>query len=86
MPVGVDEDAGVPAPDRGSSRTSDGAACALRFGQHRVDLSGRTDVVGQCHATPAATIGHDRVVGQLVAAPQRHDHPSGLEEDDLTIR
>jgi hypothetical protein len=30
-----------------------------------------------------ATVLDDRVLGELVAAPERHDHAARLEEDDV---
>ena len=42
----------------------------------------RSDVVGECHAAPAARIADTAVVRELRAIPQRDDHAARLEEHD----
>ena len=40
----------------------------------------------QRDAAPAARVLDAAVLRELIAAPERHDHPSRLEEDDVVVR
>src|SRR2546429_2276654 len=86
MTVRVDEDARVAAPERLRPAPRDRRAGGLCFGQNRVDLSRRTGVVRKRDPAPAAGVLDDRVLRELVAPPERHDHAAGLEEDDVVRR
>src|SRR2546429_3423542 len=86
MTVRVDEDAGVAAPERLRPAPRDRRAGGLCFGQNRVDLSRRTGFVRKRDPAPAAGVLDDRVLGKLLAAPERDDHAARLEEDDVVGR
>ena len=75
MAVGVDEDAGVAAPERLGAVAWDRGARRLGLGDDRIDLGGRADVVRQRDAAPAARVLDAAVLRQLIAAPERDDHP-----------
>src|SRR5215212_4439853 len=81
--VGIDEDARVPAPEGGRPRTGDGGPREPGLGEHRVNLLGRANVVGERHPAPAAGVGDAAVPGELPAVPQRQDEPGCLEEGDV---
>src|SRR3954470_22845684 len=53
--------------------------------QHRGDLLGGGDVVGEGDTAPAARILDGGVLGERRAAPQREDHATALEEDHAVL-
>src|SRR6185369_5632184 len=85
MAVGVDEDAGVAAVEGVGGLTPDGGAGRARLFDHLVHLVVGAGVVGEGDPAPAAVVGDRAVVGELVAAPQRNDHPARPEEDHVVI-
>src|SRR4051794_18863077 len=83
MALGIDEDPGVAPVERVSRLAADLGAGPPSLLDHRIDLAGRADVVGERHAAPAARVLDAAVLGELVSAPQREDETAGLEEDDV---
>src|SRR5205085_10996762 len=73
------------APERRRAFARDPRTCSARLLDHRVDLGGRSHVVRERHATPAAAVLDAAVLRQLVASPQRDHHAAGLEEDDAEL-
>ena len=71
MPVRIGEDAGVAAPERLGSRTSDLRAGGRRRSQDRVDLVRGPNVVRKRDATPAAS-GEQHGISARTAACGRH--------------
>src|SRR5581483_1814029 len=83
VPVGVEEDAGVPAPERRAGGAGDRRAGRLRLAEHGVDLLLRARVVREGDATPAAGVPDGAVLGERGAAPEGEDGAARLEEDDV---
>ncbi len=86
MPVRVDEDPGIAAPEGLRAAAPDRRPCRLGFGQNGIYFGRRANVVRERDTTPAASIGHGGVLGELLPAPERDDHAPGLEEDDVVLR
>ena len=83
--VRVRERERVAAPERLPGLASDRATrCSDLLGS-RVRLLRRADVESQREARCAARVGHARVLGELGAIPERHDHPARLEENDVVL-
>jgi hypothetical protein len=68
------------------ARSADRRPRGLGLTQDGVDLLGRTDIVRERDAAPAAGVLDAAVRGELVAAPEADDDPAGLEEDDVVVR
>ena len=73
-------------PRTSPPRPEDRRAGRLRLGEHRVDLLRRARVVRERDPAPAAVVLDAGVLRELLAAPERDDHPAGLEEDDVVVR
>src|SRR5581483_4534257 len=74
------------APEGRRAPADDRAAGRLGLGEHRVDLLRRAGVVGERDRAPAARVLDDRVLRELLAAPERDHDPAALEEDDVVRR
>src|SRR5262245_45317342 len=86
MALGVDEGAGVTAPERLCAGAGDRSAGGGGLREHRDDLARRADVGGEGDPSPAAGVLDTRVLGQAFPRPERDDHPTALEEDDVVGR
>src|SRR5436190_11117362 len=81
----VDEHCRVAAPEGLARFACDPRAGGARLLDHAVHLGGRAGVVGGGDPAPASTVGDAAVLGELFPVPERHDHASGLEEDDVVV-
>src|SRR4051794_41959744 len=82
MAVGIDEDAGIPAPHRGGAGPSDRGSGRARLLEDRVDLLGSSDVINERHAAPNAAVHEGRVVGEGGTAAQPEHQLAAMEEED----
>src|SRR5215469_15853142 len=83
MPVGIDEDRRVSAPEGHGGLAADHCAGRPCLVDHQVDRLGGPDVVGQGHATPAAAIADSAILGEPSPVPQGDHHAASLEEHDI---
>src|SRR5215210_8779683 len=86
MSIGVDEDAGVAAPERLRPGSADPCARDLRLGDYGIDLRRRADIVGERDPAPPSRVVDRAVLGERLAAPERDDEAARLEEDDVVVR
>src|SRR5579862_8535118 len=84
VPVEIAEHTGVPAVERLGRLPRD--LGTVRAGQldHLVHLVAGADIVSEADtAKPRAIVGHAQVGTELLASPERQDHPTRLEESGL---
>src|SRR4051794_37385320 len=86
VPVGVEEEPRVAAPERRCALAADPPPGGARLLDHGVDLGRRADVVGERHAAPAAAVLDHAVLGKSGAVPERDHQSAGLEEHDVVGR
>src|SRR5205085_5357534 len=84
--LGVDERGGVAAPEGRRRLPRDPRSGRTSLLDDRVDLVLRPGVVRERDAAPPTAVGDAAVLRELVAPPERDDHPAGLEEDDVVVR
>src|SRR5262245_30616132 len=81
--IGVEEDRAVAAPEGLGRLATDRRAGGAGLLDRGVDRIRRADVERQRDAAPAATILDAAVLGKSGAVPERDDHATGLEKDDI---
>src|SRR5436190_2961665 len=85
MPVGIDEQARVAAPEGRGAGSRDPCARCAGLVQERVHVRGRADVVGERHPAPTAAVDDGTVLCELIACPEAEDHAARLEEHDAVL-
>src|SRR4051812_26541228 len=85
VPVEVDEDPGVAAPERLAGFAPDGRPRGAGSIDHLIHLLTRSGAVGEGDPAPATADLDCAVLRELLAAPERDDHAAGLEEDDIVV-